>query len=188
MNIKNFIVELYIIFLGITLTASIEKIVEHFNYFSAMCFVLIFFLAINFFFAKIKGISERKEKTSGANMTFNLLVVCCFSFMPYFMSSFIGIMIVLILLRIFDFLLIFEGASWNFHSINKQEKRWLVFDIIYFFIELIFLAIDQHFSTQLIRNILITLYLLLGVFEAIFDFVVNSGNYFEVEVKAIDEN
>ena len=184
MNITTFVVELYVIFLGITLTASIERIVERFSYFSAACFVLIFFLAINFFFAKIKDLSDQKEKTTGASMVLNLLVVCCFSFMPYFMDSFVGIMVVLLLLRVFDALLILEHAKWKYRDIDAQEKRWIRFDISYFIIELVFIAIYCLVPYPLVPEILITIYLVLGIFESVFDFVVNSKKYFEDE----DEN
>lgn len=188
MKITGFVVELYIIFLGITLTASIERIVERFSYFSAVCFVLIFFLAINFFFAKIKDLSDQKEKTTGASMVLNLLVVSCFSFMPYFMDSFLGIMVVLLLLRVFDALLILEHAKWGYRNIDTQEKRWIWFDIIYFIIELVFIAIYFLVPQPLVPEILITVYLVLGVFESVFDFVVNSKKYFDDEDEGDDED
>lgn len=181
MDIKSFVVELYIIFLGITLTKAIQTIVESFSYFSCTCFLLIFFLAIDFFFAKIKNIGNKKDKQTGLNMALNLAVVCSFAFMPYFMNSFIHFMVVLLCMRVFDALLILEDSNWRYSSINTQEKRWIIFDVCYFFVETIFICIYCNNNSQIVGNILITIYFLLGVFESVFDFVINSSEYMTID-------
>ena len=181
MDIKNFMIELYVLFLGITLTVAIEKIVEEFSYFSLVCFILIFFLAIDFFFAKAKDIGNKEEKLSGLNLTLNLLVVGTFAFLPYFMTSFMGTMLVLLFLRVADFFLILDESFWDKSLINTQNKRWLLFDISYFVVELIFVLLYSAFCSTTVANVLITIYLIMGIFEAVFDFVVNSGKYLSID-------
>lgn len=97
------------------------------------------------------------------------------------MSSFVNFMVVLVFLRIFDALLILEDNGWKLCLINIQEKRWIAFDFCYFFIEIILIIIYCNKSSQFVGNVLITIYFLLGVFESVFDFIVNSDKYMTID-------
>lgn len=177
MSTNKFIIQVTSIFLSITLSNSIAKIAQNFSWFALIAFLLTLFLSINFFYAKFHQLNSdnSNESKGGFNFTINILTLACFAFMPFFQNNFLCLMGTQIALRIFDSTLIFSNNSWKLKNIEILEKRWLIFDFSYFLIIISFLIIYVFFKS--IGIYLLSLYLLLCIFESLFDFFINRNLY-----------
>ncbi|MBE5742668.1 MAG: hypothetical protein E7360_05070 [Clostridiales bacterium] len=176
MTVKRFIIDICGIFLSMTLTETIQNIITDFSIFALLSSILIFFLSLNFFFAKFKQLQEGDDNISAFGFVINILTLMCFAAMPFFLTSLVGLMATQIFLRISDMFLILYNNNWSFH-INVLERRWMIFDIVYFIIIVIFIVLGIIFKNQTLDIILVTAYLLMGIFESVFDFYVNKESY-----------
>lgn len=184
MNIRKFIIQICGVFLSMSLSKTVEKIITAFSWFTLISGVLIFFLSLNFFFAKFKQLQESDEAISLIGFVFNVLTLSCFAAMPFLINNFVGLMCAQIFLRIFDISLIFYNNKWNRKNIDKVERRWLYFDFTYLLVICGFIAMNVYISYEYLSLILISMYLLMGIFESIFDFIVNRHIYGMVLQKA----
>ncbi len=177
MDIRKFIIEICGIFLSLSLSATIEKVITSFSWFTLMAGVLIFFLSLNFFFAKFKQLQESRDPINLFGFIANIMTLSCFAAMPFLIDSFVGLMCTQILLRIFDICLIFTNNKWRLRHIDRVEWRWLLFDSIYFFIICGFIVMNYAIPYEHLPLILISVYLAMGIFESVFDFLVNGSSY-----------
>ncbi len=172
MNANKFIIQICGILFSVTVSNSISKIVSNFSYFSLVVFLLTLFLAINFFFAKFKQLNDENYSMTTFIFTMNILTLACFAFMPFFMTSFIGIMATQIALRIFDTLLIFSSNRWKLKNIDARERGWLAFDFIYFSLEMLLVFLYWIFLEQYDFSLLfIVIYFAMAIFESSYDFL-----------------
>lgn len=177
MSIRKFIIQICGVFLSMSLSKTIEKIITSFDWFTLIAGILIFFLSLNFFFAKFKQLQESEEIISLGGFVANILTLSCFAAMPFLIDNFFGLMCAQLLLRTFDICLIFHSNKWKIKNIDKMECRWLCFDFIYFIIICGFIAINEFIHFEYIPLILVSIYLIMGVFESLFDFIVNRQSY-----------
>lgn len=178
MKANTFILEISGILFSLTLSNAISEIVMDFSAFALVAFILTVFLSINFFFAKFKQLSDESYKMTMFIFTMNILTLACFAFMPFFFNSFIGIMCTQIALRVFDILLIFSSNKWKLKKVDLRERGWLIFDFTYFILEIIlviiYLALLKNIDLSLL---LIIIYLVMALFESIYDFLKNKLLY-----------
>lgn len=177
MSTNKFIIQVTSIFLSITLSNSIAKIAQDFSWFALIAFLLTLFLSINFFYAKFHQLNSQdsKESKGGFNFTVNILTLACFAFMPFFQNNFVCLMGTQIALRIFDSALIFSNNNWKLKKIDILEKRWLIFDSSYFLLIISMLIV--YFLFKSIAIYLLSIYLMLCIFESFFDFFKNRTVY-----------
>mgnify|MGYP003302218608 CR=1 FL=1 len=177
MTIRKFLIDICGIFLSVSLASSIEELIKGFTVQALVAFILIFFLSINFFFAKVKQLTEETEVISMAGFFLHISTLACFAAMPFAMNNFMAFMLIQVLLRISDVALILSHNAWKFKNVDKMETRWLLFDGSYFLIIVAFVVIDYLVKRQWLTILFLVGYLAMGVFEALFDFIINSGHY-----------
>lgn len=176
MTVKRFIIDICGIFLSMTLSETIKNIVTDFSLFALCSSLLVLFLSLNFFFAKFKQLQEGDDNISAFGFVINILTLMSFAAMPFFLTSLVGMMGTQIFLRVSDILLILYNNNWSF-KINQLERRWMIFDIVYLFVIIIFVILGIIFDNQALHIILVATYLFMGIFESVFDFYINKDSY-----------
>ena len=176
MTVKRFIIDICGIFLSMTLSETIKNIVTDFSLFALCSSLLVLFLSLNFFFAKFKQLQEGDDNISAFGFVINILTLMSFAAMPFFLTSLVGMMGTQIFLRVSDILLILYNNNWSF-KINQLERRWMIFDIVYLFVIIIFVILGIIFDNQALHIILVATYLFMGIFESDFDFYINKDSY-----------
>lgn len=180
LTIRQFLIDVCGIFLGVSLSSSIEELIKDFSPLALGAFIIVIFLSINFFFAKVKQLTEEDEVITLFGFFCHILTLSCFAAMSFSLNRYMLFMATHVGMRISDILLILNHNQWEKNNIEKIEKRWLNFDGIYICILVIFIIIPISISIEIrmfLENIFVYAYLVMSVFEAIFDFVINKNEY-----------
>ena len=162
-----------------TLSKTIEKVIAECSVFSFISGLMIFFLAVNFFFAKFKQLNDGDDNISIFAFIVNISTLMCFAAMPFFTNNLLGLMGTQIVLRISDLLLIGVNNHWNIKEIktNIMEKRWLIFDIVYLFVIVVFIVFAFRYDTYVLHISFLISYFIMAFFESVFDFYINRRKY-----------
>lgn len=177
MNIRNFIIQIGGVFLSISLAETIEQVIVDFSCTRLMAGILVFFLSLNFFYAKFKQLAESEGQMSLWGFMINIITLSSFAAMPYLVGSFVGLMCSQIFLRVSDIgLIIYDSTVFAKKGLplDIKEKRWLAFDIIYLVLIIVFIAIEKKFN---LAFILLSVYFGMVIFEVLFDFIINQQGY-----------
>ena len=177
MTIRKFLIDICGIFLGVSLTESIERLIDEFSILALCSFLIVAFLSLNFFFAKVKQLTEEDEVITLFGFVVHVVTLACFATMAFALNNFILFMSTHIGMRISDILLIMSHNQWKRKNIEKMESRWLIFDISYLLILIIFIVSVVLIKIELLEIIFMIIYLLMSIFEALFDFVINKKEY-----------
>lgn len=177
MSIREFILQICGVFLSISLSETIEKVITGFSVFTLITGILIFFLSLNFFFAKFKQLNEDTSAITTFGFVINITTLACFAAMPFLINSLIGIMGTQLALRISDILLILYNNQWIYKKISKMERRWLLFDFLYLLIIIAIIILYQIVDFEYADVTFISIYFALAIFEVVFDFSVNAYSY-----------
>lgn len=177
MTIRKFLIDICGIFLGVSLTESIERLIDEFSILSLCSFLIVAFLSLNFFFAKVKQLTEEDEVITLFGFVIHVVTLACFATMAFSLNNFILFMSTHIGMRISDILLVMSHNQWKRKNIEKMEVRWLAFDISYLVILIIFIIIVVLFKIEILEIVFMITYLLMSVFESLFDFVINKKEY-----------
>lgn len=177
MTIRKFLIDICGIFLGVSLTESIERLIDDFSILAICSFLIVVFLSINFFFAKVKQLTEEDEVITLFGFVIHIVTLACFATMAFALNNFILFISTHIGMRISDILLIMSHNQWKRKNIEKIEIRWLVFDISYLVILIIFIALVVLIKIKILEIVFVIIYLLMSAFEALFDFVINKKEY-----------
>lgn len=177
MTIRRFLIDICGIFLGVSLTESIERLIDEFSILSLCSFLIVVFLSLNFFFAKIKQLTEEDEVITLFGFAIHILTLACFATMAFALNNFILFISTHIGMRISDILLIMSHNQWNRKNIEKMEVRWLAFNILYLVILIIFIILVVLLKIEILEIVFIIMYLLMSIFESLFDFFINKKEY-----------
>ena len=177
MTIRKFLIDISGIFLGVSLTESISRLIDDFSVLALCSFIIVIFLSLNFFFAKVKQLSEEDEVITLFGFVIHILTLSCFATMAFSLNNFILFISTHIGMRICDILLILSHNQWKGKNIGKMEQRWLVFDITYLLSLVAFIILVICLQYEILKIIFVVAYLAMSVFEALFDFVINKKEY-----------
>lgn len=177
MTIRKFLIDVCGIFLGVSLTESIERLIDDFSILALSSFLIVVFLSLNFFFAKVKQLTEEDEVITLFGFVIHVVTLACFATMAFALNNFILFMSTHIGMRISDVLLIMSHNQWERKNIEKMESRWLIFDALYFVIIIIFIVLVVLIKNEILEIVFMTIYLLMSVFEALYDFIINKKEY-----------
>lgn len=177
MTIRRFLIEICGIFLGVALTESIGTIIDDFSILALCSFLIVIFLSINFFFAKVKQLSEEDEVITLFGFIINILTLACFAAMAYSLNNFFLFISTNIGMRICDLLLIMSHNQWKRRNVEIIEARWIAFDLVYLLVLILFIAFAIKWKFEILRIIFVLGYLIMSVFEALYDFIINKSEY-----------
>ncbi len=193
MTIRKFLIDVCGIFLGVSLTESISALINDFSVLALCSFFIVIFLSVNFFFAKVKQLTEEDEVITLFGFFLYLVTLACFAAMAFALNNFVLFIAMHIGMRIADVLLIMSHNQWKRKHIEKMEVRWILFDLSYLLVLIGFIAIVLCVKSETLKIIFVITYLLMSVFEALFDFIINREEYgmlankFEKEVPTEEE-
>ena len=89
MTIRRFLIDICGIFLGVSLTESIERLIDEFSILSLCSFLIVAFLSLNFFFAKVKQLTEEDEVITLFGFVIHVVTLACFATMAFALNNFI---------------------------------------------------------------------------------------------------
>ena len=182
MTIRKFLIDICGIFLGVSLASSIEELIKGFSVLALCSFIIVIFLSINFFFAKVKQLNEEDEVITTFGLFIHIVTLACFAAMAFALNNFILFISLHIGMRVSDLLLIMSHNKWKAKNVEKMEARWILFDLSYAIILVAFIVITVCLDIEILKVIFVITYLIMCLFESLFDFLIHRKEYGLVSV------
>ena len=85
-------------------------------------------------------------------------------------------------MRVSDLLLIMSHNKWKAKNVEKMEARWILFDLSYAIILVAFIVITVCLDIEILKVIFVITYLIMCLFESLFDFLIHRKEYGLVSV------
>lgn len=181
MKFKEFIIQIDLIILGLSISSSIEILLNNLSWQIAFLFFVSTTMCINFFYAKMCELEQLSASLKTLYINFiKLLPLCFVSLSIHNLELFICS---LIALRIADVLGILVDAKFRFRRISKMAKQWMIVDLI----SLVYLVL--FFLNEFVMRVLPSFWiaLLLMVFWIV-DVIIDYKEEVKALIKDLDKD
>ncbi len=167
MKFKEFIIQIDLIILGLSISSSIEIFLRDFSCQTVLLFLTSITMCINFFHAKICELEHLSSSLKTLYINFMKLLPLCFISLS--INNLKVFLFSLIALRFTDILGIFMDCKFNIRKCQRITKQWLIVDAISIIYLVLFVLNECVFkvTSSLVISILI---LVIWIVDVIIDY------------------
>lgn len=128
MKFKEFIIQIDLIILGLSISSSIELLKTNFSLQTTFLFFISITMCINFFYAKICELTQLTHSLKTLYINFVKLLPLCFVSLS--IDNLLYFLYALIILRIADIVGILIDENFQFKRLPKMTKQWIYIDAL----------------------------------------------------------